>query len=320
MTAEQSFFNKSKLKNGERSKWVIFLVSVAVAFLLWFFQSLEENYKTTIKVNINYSHISNAKVLRYPLPDQLYLTINAKGIEIIRFKRWAKNNSLSINLNSTKKTLLLTDSYIKSQLPEKLDKTSIIIITPTFINIEYDNLSKKKVAVIPKVKYSCRHQYCITDEPNISPQFIELYGPENEINKIDFINTKAIEFKDLYSSVYQDIELIKPDNKNIKLSTTKVRYNLKVEQLTEGNFNIDIHLPREMKNKIILIPDKVNITYQAALSKFSEIKESDFYPTVTYEDLKKSMKLKVIVKYDNKIVKNIRYYPEYIGFILKDDK
>jgi len=319
LAEDNSFLEKVKISSGETPGWVVFIITLLIAFVLWFFLSLDENYKTDLNIRLKYINHPDNRILSFPLPETLSLSIKAKGLEIIRLKRWAKTNVIIIDLNNYKDKIVFSDFRIRNLLPEKLDKISVISISPANVGLNYDNIFSKKVKVISKVKYSCKSDYCALDEPLVQPAEIEVFGPEKEIRKITSVYTVDTQFNDLNNTLNTIVKLVKPVNPNIRLSTSHVNIIIPVEQLTEGSISLFINIPSELKNKITLIPPKVEITYQTILSKFSSIGTSDFYPTFSASDINnaKSAKIKITVGFDSTKIKNIRYFPEIVGFILK---
>jgi len=322
LAEESSFFEKNKVSTGDKPGWIIFLLSLIVSFVLWFFLSLDDIYKNDNPLRIKYINQPNNKVLSFPLPDTISLLVKGKGKDIITFKRWAKENQIIIDLNQYKDRIVLSDFKIRNLLPDKFDKINIVSVKPALISLDYDNDYSTKVSVVSQIKFSCKPEYCTLDQLKIHPSVIEIFGPEKEVKKIRRIYTIDTHFVGLDKNLNRVIKLLKPENPNIRLSTTHVKVSLSVEQMTEGKMNLQIIIPVEFKNKISLIPPKVEIIYQTVLSKYSSINTSDFYPTFSVADIKnsKTAKVKINVDYDSTKIKNIRYNPEFVGFILKNNQ
>lgn len=310
---------KKPIDSGDKPKWLIFLICVLLAFVFWILQSLENNYKITTEIYFNYINFPENLILSKPLPEKAYLLLKAKGWDIIRLKKWTKTHKLTINLKSYHKNIILSDYNIRNFLPDGFEKISIISVNPPIIKPEFDRLYLREVPVIPNIKIEYRKHFFPLDSFNITPAKVKISGPEKQIKEIKFVRTKFMHYKDVHKNLFDSVLLVKPENKQIHISNDKVLLRQIVEQLTEGNFTINIKMPEEAQKKYLIIPDKVHITFQSTLSQFSSISPSDFQAFTNPESSKfaQGTLCRLEIKYDKTKIHHVRYSPEYVNFILK---
>ncbi|HPD63935.1 MAG TPA: hypothetical protein P5050_00620 [Bacteroidia bacterium] len=310
---------KKQNDSGDRPGWIVLLVCVVIAFFIWIIQSLDENYKVTVQIKLNYINYPEDKVLSKPLPNEIVLQIKAKGWDLIKLQNWRKDHSLTINLKNHQKNIVLSEYNLRYFLPEGVEKISIISVSPTVIYLDYDNFFSKKVSVVPDIKISYRKHYYPVDSLHVNPRFVEIKGPEKEVREITSISTHFKQYTDVYQDISDSILLKKPENPLIKLNTEKVVVSQKIEQLTEGTFRLDINMPPSALKKYLIIPDKISVTFQATLSSFNQVNPSHFHAFTNPENKKliQGNKVKVIVDYDKTLIKNIRFSPEYVNFVVK---
>lgn len=103
------------------------------------------------------------------------------------------------------------------------------------------------------------------------------------------------------------------------MKTTRVLLEIPVEEYTEKLVTVPVTikgLPPE--TRINLFPDKVNISFMIALSRFKEVDPGDFQVTADYEDIKNKLELlRLKIGTQPSYVHSVSLTPEQIEYLIE---
>jgi hypothetical protein len=311
------FFSNPK----RRKEFFIFLIALCISAALWLMIILDKSYTTTYPFLFSVKEHPANRVLKEPLPANSVLIINSRGWNLLKLKISHDIIFLDIpieNFNASKK-LIITNQYkdnFKNSLPEGV---RIIRIIPDTLRLEFDKLLMKKVKIKANVNVTYRKQFGQSGPLIIEPGFVTVSGPETYVKAIETINTEPITGKFINKTLVKSIKLNRLANTNIEFGINSVNINLPVEKLTEGKYLIPVKLFNTGKQKITLIPDKVEVSYQAPINVFEKIKPESF---LVYVDLKSNSnsingKFKVKLEVSMPYIYYSKVYPEFVDYIIE---
>ena len=137
------------------------------------------------------------------------------------------------------------------------------------------------------------------------------------MEKIPVLKTKVNILNKLNSSISQEIELIHPERTTI--SPEKVSLKIEVEKYTEKELKIPIEILNNPGNvRIKLFPSELKVLFTVGLSKFENIKTSDFGASVDYNSIIKDVNnLTVTLDKKPEFIQGIRIIPEKVEFLIE---
>ena len=147
---------KSRLRFDKRM--LLYFVFIGFSSLMWFFNKLGDETNATIHYPVTFINLPMQKVVVNDLPDNLDLSVQGRGFDILRYKMGKMPEPVVINLSrlnhilakeSTMEFHLGTSALfeeIKSQLPANL---ALSMIQPDTIYFVFSNYSEKRVPVRP---------------------------------------------------------------------------------------------------------------------------------------------------------------------------
>lgn len=282
---------------------------------------LDKSYTTTYPFLFSVKEHPANRVLKEPLPINSVLIINGNGWDLLKLMFSHDTIYLDIpieNFRSSKK-LIITNQYkdnFKNSLPEAVH---ILRIIPDTLKLEFDKLLKKKVMINPDINVTFRKQYGQSGPAIIAPSYVTITGPETYVRDIETINTEPIIGKNISKTIVKSIKLNRLVNTNIEFGITSVNINLPVEKLTEGKYILPVKLFNTGKQKITLIPDKVEVSFQAPITVFNKVKPGAF---LVFADLKSnsnsvSGKFKIKLEVSMPYIYYSKVYPEYVDYIIE---
>ena len=316
---DQIMLEHAKKSSKAQKNLIAFLISLLLAVTLWFFQSLDKTYIADIRVDASYHGQPEGLILLHSSPHFFVLKVEASGWDIFQLKNKRGERQIYVDLSYYYAAKTERISSVKNTLfSEDFSGIKVLSVVPDTINLTYDKLVTKRVAVKPDYKFGFEKNYGLARSVRVKPGFVEISGPESVVNTIEFVYTDKLIMDGLNErpSVYVDLEL--PLNHNITSNPSQVEMLIDVEALTEGQMIIPIDLPEKLKDSIYLIPDKIKVSYRAALSVFESVEAADFKAYIDIDEFNKieSGKLKVKLTVRNEYIYRTHYEPEFVDFII----
>lgn len=297
---------------------LIFLFFLICSAIFWFTNTLNKTYELNVNFPIEYVNVPPELEFTTELPNSFSVKLKDKGTTtlvyqytnfdpvIINFNDYSvysSNNTWSIP------TATLFEKFIKKQI----DQSSIIInYYPEEIVIEKKLLDSKKVKVETRINLNLQKQYFLCDNITTSPDSITLYGYKEILDTLTCVYTQEYTSEKLKDTLNTVLLLDIPEH--CKANPSKINVTAPIEFYTESDIDLSItikNLPQNISVKTI--PEKLNVSFLVGLSKYKEIRPSDFILSLDYEVLRKSD--------SNYETVTLESYPTYIkNPYLKDNK
>lgn len=307
---------------------VIFLISLLIASALWFSKAIGKRYETTVSMPIQYTNMPTNKALVKTPPTSIKVKMEAYGYTLLRHKINLTINPINFNFSSftNKQTLskgvntykITTNQYITQFSKQVSSEINILEISPDTLVFEFDDIVSKSVPIKAQIELSFENQYFLSDSLHFTPHLIEISGPNSIIDTINFVETKALHFKNLNTTVNQNASLT--EIPGVNLSTKRVELKIPVSLYTEYNNKVKlqkINVPDSLN--LVTFPGYVDITCIVAFDKYANLKASGFVITVDYNDITPNIE-KLPVKIINKpaYIKSMNILPSEVEFIIEN--
>lgn len=283
------FWRKMKVFLLSRDTF-IFLFFLCIAGLFWIIISLNKNYETRLSIPVKYLNTPAEIELMAELPSQIVIKIKDKGTTLIgytgaHFKPLIIDFNDYTNYNSSEEWSISTASTFDKEVKELLNpSTQVLDFFPRTIDIEKKLLSHKQVPVKIVTDLSYAHQYFLSDSIVVEPQEVTLYGYQEIIDSIQYVNTHPITATQLKDTLRTQASLALPNH--CKSNPKEVRITAPVEFYTEGKQIIPITVMGTPENlQVRTFPSEVEVTYMAGFSRFKSIIPADFSVIIQYNDL-----------------------------------
>lgn len=317
--------DKARRTGKINKRLVTFVFCLIIASSFWVINSLNKSYNVSVVFPVVYNNFPEKKVVVNSLPEAVNVNVYAKGYNLLAYKLKAKKLNINIDVNDARffkegTSYLVTNSKlgkIEEQLPRDIKLTRI---SPDTVFFQFKKRVRKNVPVKPKIQISFKQQFHYKDTVVLFPDRIEISGSEEDIKKIEYVETELLELENIDDNVrreiYIDTSLL---SERVKLAINKVVVDIPVSKYTEKI----IELPIELRNlpkgySIKVFPEVVSVKFLVSYEDYEIIDKSmfhivaDCYKAVTgVSDLKLE-----IVKSPEK-AKSAKVEPERVEFILK---
>lgn len=267
-----------KLTTTLRAAFTENLAIKVVAFLitLLLFLWVRNDRETTAVVHAPVKTvIPEDMVLVTPAPDRVRLTIRGRSSDVNRFD---PNDVPPITLvanTDVDQTLTIQPEAVK--LPVGL---SVSQITPEFVRVGLEPLSRKKVAVAARITGEPRANY-VLGQVEVTPATIEVSGPASTIEKLQSVSTEAVDITDRVQGVERRVQL-RIDDPLIRFDAAApvtVRVPIETVEVSRSFDGIQIRAVNTTKDAQ-LTPDKLAVTLRGPRALMDAVKPGDFLVTV----------------------------------------
>lgn len=314
---KKEIFQNFKSRVRLNHKTAIFLLCVTLAAVFWVFTSLSREYETSITIPVNYKNIPFTKYFDSELPKELEYHFRGTGFRLtgIYFRKHPDSIIVDVSAYSDKKKQLQFQTIaLKNQFPGDLKPYKI---TPETIAAGLSSRLSKKVPIRLIGQITYRPRFEATSVTRIQPDSLELAGPSEILELVNEVKTVNLILSDVAGSQSGTIKLDSTSFRGLASSISKVKYNLRVEEFTEGIMEVRVGLPVSQRNRVLTIPSTVRITFIASLSVFPMIKNSDFRVETELPSRELPSRLPVKIKKQPVSVRVLRIEPEFLDYLVQ---
>ena len=237
-----------KTLNINGRDWVVLLLALLLAFSIWLIHNLALKYN---------DHISASVVATCSIPghssvsaDKAEVTARcrATGYKVIKsYLRRGKNVEIPFRASDMKHkegdVFYVTPADLKdySHLIFGPEITVEYFVSDTlFFRFPYENY--KKVPVLPITTITYSDQYMAEAPLEVRPDSVLVYGEPFRLENISAVYTKPINYMALSKDVSGNVKL--EQIKDIRISETEVRYEMKVKRFVEVISSVPVKIGR----------------------------------------------------------------------------
>ena len=283
---------KSKDTNVPKLRRISY--SVLIAFIFWFFIKSEDDYLVTQKIPLVARNLQEQKTYKEEVPKDILVTIKGSGrsfIWLALFENFYDDYKAIIDLSSIADQYNFNlneyyrDNPTKIVLPVSLGLQFVEVVSPKNIVINLDQYLVKKVPIQSQVFISTESGYIQVGDENFIPNSINIGGPQEIVNNIEFVITQKDTLLNLMASIEKELSIINP-NKLVDFDPKKVQGYINIQPITEENVT---SIPVQLLNKpddieVFVKPNQVSLTVVGGLDAVANILPEDILVTIDFKD------------------------------------
>lgn len=286
------YLKKFYFRNDKRV--AAYFVCLIIATGFWFLNALSKTYTADIVAPVVYTNLPANKTLVSQLPEKLDMTVKAHGFTILRHKISFLFMPIDFNVNEMTNDRMTTGRRTSFSFPSAMflselsyqlsNDMEILSINPDTLFFNFGQVRQQKVKVKPSGAVKLKKQYQVSGEIQVVPDSVTVSAPQAVIDTIHFAYTKELGGNDIDKNIDAEVEL--KQSGQFFFEPNKVKMVVPVEEYTETEQLIPIQVAGQPENvRIKLFPAKARVTFQVALSRFSNIRPEDFKLRVSYDDI-----------------------------------
>lgn len=258
-----------------------------MAILLWFLTKFSNEIKANIEAEIRYVNVPEEVLLSENNPKQFSMDLSANGYKMLLYALKDAVLELDIGAYYTGgiNEIIISQAELSGLVKRQLGVANVENVSLSPLKIHLDKSIQKKVAVFFNGSLNYKDGYKSVDGVQLEPDTVLLRGPSEIIAEIDTILTKKFSKKNIEESFSQNLDLLPPASKKIRMEPSMVSISLEVAEFTQKQVNVPINLKNVPENiKLRLIPENIIVKFEVAVDDFNSIDATHFQVICDFED------------------------------------
>lgn len=233
-----SLKERLSLKAGAGREWIIMILSVLLAFLVWLLTNLSKEYSGTVSVPV----VAQCNIEGHGTESSNTVLVSARcradGYRLLRESSRRDRKVVKVHFDRADLRSAGTDTYVvvggtknsytRQFFGENVQVEAFITDTLSFVFPVENN---KRVPVEIPHSLSFRSQYMLSAPFRVSPDTVTVYGEESRLLAIDRIVAPRLVLTDIRESRHGLLKLNVPEG--VRLSVEEVSYEIPVTRYVE---------------------------------------------------------------------------------------
>lgn len=243
-----SLRDRFRFRPGYKGReWIVFVLSVALAFLVWFLVNMSQQYSGTISVPV----VAQCNIEGHGPESSNTVLVSARcrteGFRLVREYSRRERKVVKVKFNKADLRRTGTDvysviggaknSYVDQFFGEDAQVEAFITDTLSFI---FPVENHKKVPIEVPLSVSCRSQYMQSGPFRTIPDSMTVYGPEERLDAVERVVTSRLVLSDLNSSQHGLLKVT--PIKGVRMSADEISYELPVSRYVELTASVPVEV------------------------------------------------------------------------------
>lgn len=255
------------------------LVSLVVAFVLWFTFSMRESYSVVIEMPLVVENLPEGRALSALPPREARVTVQGEGWELLKLSR----RTPSLEVSARDATVDVYGAATESnRLPPGVAVQSVL---PTTLNLSLEPSITRALPIRLRADIGAAPLYDILSQPTLTPDTVVVSGARSIVNALDNWPTEQILWDGLTENVDGTVALSDTLAGLVIKSVRGVEVRVPVALFTEATRELEVRTEGAPPgaDPVRLIPSTVQATYRIPVDQYEASLESDrFYAFVPY--------------------------------------
>ncbi|WP_257667722.1 CdaR family protein [Parapedobacter tibetensis] len=311
------------LNKTQRRKLSIFIKCIIFSFLAWALFAVSNTYIYTVKSRLQYVNVPENRAFHPLQSDTVNLRLEASGWQLLFSTLQSTSQTIQVDLSGleNRNWIVFTNQlgFINRQFPTNTNRR-VVSVSPDTLYFDFSKQTERKVPVIPVYNIQFDKQYNIIDEPTISPEYVTITGPLEDVVQIEHWETDTMKISNANGDIRAVVHLKQNQRSNINVYPTSVEINIPVGEVTEKI--LEVPLKAENANQfssVKLLPGKVRLTVMVSLRDFGKVTNGAFEAVVNMDDwIDHDIKnLPVIITRVPDFCKLVKVEPQNVDFFVR---
>lgn len=326
------------MENGKLQKWpkvpegqklqfrkrlLLFSVFLLISATIWLLNALSKNYTSVIEYPLVYTDFPEDKVSVGEMPGHLDLQINAHGYALLRYKMFRKPVPISFNVSEynlskggdNSSEFILT-RYLRDPIARQLpSELQLLEIAPDTLHFRFAGKVTRMLKIKPDFTFSIVKQFTIKDEIKLSPDSVEVTGPDLILDTMEYVYTEALDLGELTKNYSDRVRL--NQNDELIYNVGKVNCTIELERFTELQVTVPIEV-LNLPDSIIMqtFPSSIKLNCIVGLSQYERIESYPFRAVVDYNNIDERVQsLNVSIQNLPEYLLGHEYSPKSVEFL-----
>jgi YbbR domain-containing protein len=309
-----------KLTKIERKRFLVLITCLFLAIAGWLFLALSNKYVYMAKTVLVYTNAPQKKAFHPLQSDTVDLLVEGTGWQLLFARLRVSPPSISISLEKlNNRNYILFSEQLYSVNNQLETSQKIISVRPDTLYFDFSKRTVKRVPVRLVSNLAFLKQFGISDEIELSPSYVTVSGPQEELGKITEWKTDTLKLQDIQGPVVTRVPMKQNVFKNVNIFPSSVEVRLPVDEFTEKTLEVPLKIVNNTDYyNVRLYPKKVKITFLVALSSYQQVNEDFVEASVDISEWKIQKHEQLTVKLTRfpDYCKLVKVAPEKVDFII----
>jgi hypothetical protein len=261
-----------KLTRLEQKRFGAVVICIFCAVGAWLFMALNKKYPYTVQTEILYKDEPQGKAFKALQPDTVDLKVEGTGWQLLFARLRISPPSINVSLQKLNSRSYVVFSEQLDQINRQLETSQqVISVKPDTLFFDFSRRTNKRVPIklISKLEFAPQHG--IAKEIKLTPSYVNISGPQEELEKIHIWHTDSLKLTNIKENVETRVNVLRNAISNVSIYPNNVGVKLTVDEFTEKTIEVPLTI---LNNKeyydVKLYPKKVKITLLVALSNYAK--------------------------------------------------
>ena len=265
-----SFFNSIfNILRFNKSNWKAVVLCLFTATVIWFFNSLNKNYTTTISFPVSFDYDRENFVTIRPLPLSVRINVTGIGWNLFRRSAGVRVPALVIPLENPAEVKKIVGSTLPAFFANQLADFQINFVITDTLHIAIEPKMTRKLGLSVEVPSGfIRKGYVLVSDLRVEPDSISLEGPQTLMQGLPDPVKLQLSQRDIDENFNETIDVRFLNDELIKRAPSAVTVAFEVEELVEVSDSVAlevINAPKEVREvQLGKIPFKMTMPASAA--------------------------------------------------------
>jgi len=309
------------LNKTQRRKLSIFAKCVIFSFLAWALFAVSSNYVYTVKAGMQYVNAPDNRAFHPLQSDTVNVMLEANGWQLLFSTFQSATQTIQVDLSGLRSRNWVVFAnqlgFINRQFPTN---KQVISVSPDTLYFDFSKQTERKVPVKALHRLQFLKQYDIIDELRISPEYVKITGPLDDVVQIEQWETDTIRASNVNGNIRSVAHLKHNQRANINVYPTSVEVDIPVGEVTEKILEIPLKVENGKQfSSVKLLPGKVRLTVMVSLRDFTKVTSGAFEAVVNMDDWVEDgvRNLPVIITQKPDYCKLITVEPQNVDFFVR---
>lgn len=261
-----------KLTRLEQKRFGAVVICIFCAVGAWLFMALNKKYPYTVQTEILYKDEPQGKAFKALQPDTVDLKVEGTGWQLLFARLRISPPSINVSLQKLNSRSYVVFSEQLDQINRQLETSQqVISVKPDTLFFDFSRRTNKRVPIKLISKLEFAPQYGIAKEIKLTPSYVNISGPQEELEKIHIWHTDSLKLTNIKENVETRVNVLRNAISNVSIYPNNVGVKLTVDEFTEKTIEVPLTI---LNNKeyydVKLYPKKVKITLLVALSNYAK--------------------------------------------------
>lgn len=311
-------------KDGK--EWLLLLLSLLLAFIIWLLHSLSLEYSVFFEYNVQLTSSLEGRSRSSVSEDVLIVRGRSEGYYILR-QRIGRRKTVRVTAPATVLVHKADDMFsvgcesIKSNVVEALGgNVNLEFIVTDSLDFAFPRMTSKRVPVAPRTSISFRGQYMPLGRIELRPDSVDIYGDARLLETVDSVMTETIFATEVDGPIQGLCSLVPV--RRLEFSEDNIYYSMNVVRYIEESMEVPVQSSGVPEGKdLIVLPSTVRLTFRRVFSS-AQYTPDDFGLVVRYQDFINTIDQELIpelISYPSGVV-SWEISPRYVDCILLESK